>query len=198
MSRIARNRRLLLGLRDHSAIDDGYLSVRIKPSSKVFERVRDVYMSLSARERRDTLEPEHSAGVLRDFAVSEGFSSYTSLMAYALGQELIALNQNRGIEQDRRTRILTDMNAALEKATQQQTGLLRSFEALQSIPNNMRIVASRLEPSGGPVSAISENYKASSVVIAERLRAFVVGRDNTCDLMAREVARALFLLGRRG
>lgn len=176
-------------------IEGGYLSVRLKPSSKMFDKIRDVYAVVTERERREKLDPEDSARLLREFAAAEGFSSYTSLMAYALGQELIAINQNRGLEQDRRTRILTDMNAALEKATEQQTGLLRSFEALQSIPNNMRIVASRLEPSGGPVSAISENYKASSVVIAERLRAFVVGRDNTCDLMSREVARALFLLG---
>ena len=174
---------------------DGYLSVRLKPSSEIFERVKVFYGELSRRERREGLDPEVSADMLRAFAAAEGFSSYTRLMAYALGQELIALNRLRNAEQDRRTRILTDMNTALEKATQQQTGLLRSFEALQSIPNNMRIVASRLEPSGGPVSAISENYKASSVVIAERLRAFVVGRDNTCDLMSREVARALFLLG---
>lgn len=176
-------------------IEDGYLSVRLKPSSEVFDRIKAFYADLVQRERREGLDPEASAHVLRDFAAGQGFSSYTSLMAYALGQEIIALSRQRKTEQDRRTRILTDMNAALEKATQQQTGLLRSFEALQSIPNNMRIVASRLEPSGGPVSAISENYKASSVVIAERLRAFVVGRDNTCDLMSREVARALFLLG---
>lgn len=59
----------------------------------------------------------------------------------------------------------------------------------------MRLVASRLEPSGGPVSAISENYRASSLVISDRLRSFVSGRENLCDRVSREVARALFLLG---
>jgi aerotaxis receptor len=79
--------------------------------------------------------------------------------------------------------------------TQEQTKLLRSFDALQSIPNNMRIVASRLEPSGGPVSTISENYRASSMVISGRLRSFVAGRDNLCDRVSRQAALALFLLG---
>ncbi|XZQ31211.1 hypothetical protein ACTTAL_18590 (plasmid) [Rhodobacter capsulatus] len=87
------------------------------------------------------------------------------------------------------------MNEALERVTQEQKKLLRSFESLQSIPNNMRLVASRLEPSGGPVSAISENYRASSLVISDRLRSFVSGRENLCDRVSREVARALFLLG---
>jgi len=174
---------------------EGYLSVRLKPSTPLFDRVREVYEQLSARERDEKIDPEVSAGLLRKAAQVEGFSSYTSYMAYALGLELAARDAKLGRAADGRTSTLIEMNTALEKTTQEQTKLLRSFEALQSIPNNMRIVASRLEPSGGPVSAISENYKASSMVISERLRSFVAGRDNLCDRVSREAARALFLMG---
>jgi aerotaxis receptor len=176
-------------------VDDGYLSVRLKPSSPLFERVRAYYEAFSDRERLEKIDPENGAGELRGLAAASGFSSYTSFMAFALGQELAARDARLRRVADGRTGILVEMNEALEKATKEQVGLLRSFEALQSIPNNMRIVASRLEPSGGPVSAISENYKASSLVISERLRSFVAGKGNLCDQMSREVARALFLLG---
>ena len=175
--------------------EDGFLSVRLKPSTPLFERVREFYARLSARDRGEKIDPEQSANELRAVAATEGFSSYTSYMAFALGQELAARDKKLGRPADPRTMKLIEMNAALEKVTQEQMKLLRSFEALQSIPNNMRIVASRLEPSGGPVSAISENYKASSLVISERLRSFVAGRDNLCDRVSRQASRALFLLG---
>lgn len=174
---------------------DGFLSVRLKPSTPLFERVASFYMRLSAQERAEKLDPEQGAGELRAAAQAEGFSSYTSYMAFALGQELAARDAKLGRTVEPRIRQLIEMNTSLERLTQEQVKLLRSFEALQSIPNNMRIVASRLEPSGGPVSAISENYKASSLVISERLRSFVAGRDNLCDRVSREAARALFLLG---
>lgn len=176
-------------------LDDGFISVRLKPSTALFGRVRTFYEDLSRREREQGLDVEESAGFLRKAAAAEGFSSYTSYMAYALGGELAARDQKLGRTTDARTNTLITMNEALERTTVEQRKLLRSFEALQSIPNNMRIVASRLEPSGGPVSAISENYKASSVGISERLRNFIAGRDNLCDKVSREAARALFLMG---
>ncbi|WP_339108480.1 PAS domain-containing protein [Thioclava sp. GXIMD4216] len=176
-------------------IDGGYLSVRLKPSSDVFQRIKEIYPQLVEREQREGLTAEESASLLREEAESQGFSSYTSFIAYALGQELAKRDERLKRAADRRTRILAEMNHALEQATEQQMKLLRSFEALQSVPNNMRIVASRMEPSGGPVSAISENYKASSQVISQRLASFVGGHDNMCERLSREVARVLFLIG---
>ena len=176
-------------------IDGGFLSVRLKPVSALSDRMRQSYVTFSERERIEEIDPEEGAGILRKGAQADGFSSYTNFMAHALGHELAARDHQLRRAADPRTHVLAEMNAAMERATKEQVGLLRSFEALQSVPNNMRIVASRLEPSGGPVSAISENYKASSVVISDRLRRFVAGEGNICDQMSREVARALFLLG---
>jgi len=176
-------------------IEGGFLSVRLKPVSDLSDKMRHAYATFSERERVEKIDPEQSAGMLRRGAQADGFSSYTNFMAYALGHELAARDRRLRRAADPRTQILAEMNTAMERATKEQLGLLRSFEALQSVPNNMRIVASRLEPSGGPVSASSENYKASSMVISDRLRSFVAGEGNICDQMSREVARALFLLG---
>lgn len=176
-------------------LDGGYLSVRLKPSSPLFAKMAAPYTELSAWERQTKADPQQTVDKLRDIALAEGFTTFTSYMAYALGQELTARDAILKRPSDRRTVMLSQMNSVLEAAANEQKGLLRSFEALQAIPNNMRIVASRLEPAGGPVSSISENYKVSSAGISDRLRSFVVGRDNMYEKMAREVARALFLLG---
>lgn len=176
-------------------IPGGFLSVRLKPSSPIFQKVQNIYARLAPWEREQGIDPEESARELREAAQVEGFSSYTSFMAYALAHELISRDAQLKRQSDPRTRLLAELNQALETMMSEQVGILQSFEALQSIPNNMRIVASRLEPSGGPVSSISENYKAASSRISERLRSFVIGKDNIYDRMSREVARALFLLG---
>ena len=176
-------------------VPGGFLSVRIKPSTPLFEKMRALFEATAGQGKASRADPEESAAQLRAVAQSEGFSSYTSFMAYALGLELAARDAKLGRPADPRTERLIEMNRALERVTEEQTKLLRSFEALQSIPNNMRIVASRLEPSGGPVSTISENYRASSLVISDRLRSFVAGRDNLCDRVARQAARALFMIG---
>ncbi|TQS71454.1 PAS domain-containing protein [Rhodobacteraceae bacterium] len=176
-------------------IENGYLSVRLKPSTETFDRMKSLYAELSDQEKSFGLSAENSAKLLQAEAIKQGFSSYSSFIAFALCEELKARDTKLKRGADRRTKMLAEINLALEKATDEQVRLLRSFEALQSVPNNMRIVASRLEPAGGPVSAISENYKASSQVISQRLASFVGGEDNICDMLSREVARVLFLIG---
>ena len=175
--------------------EDGYLSVRLRPSSPLFERAKEIYAALRTREQAEALDPEVSARMLWTAVTEAGFTSYTTFMASALGQELAARDSKMRNPVEPRTKRLIELNASLELVTQEQRRLLRSFESLQSIPHNMRLVASRLEPAGGPVSAISENYRASSLVISERLRSFVTGRDNLCDRVSRQAGRALFLLG---
>lgn len=176
-------------------IEEGYLSVRLKPTSKLSEKMTAFYKDLSSTERDEGLDLEASADRLRAFAERAGFPSYTTLMAQALSLELAERDHRLSRPAEPRTQMLGAMNEAISRLNTEQLGLLRSFEALQSVPNNMRIVASRLEPSGGPVSAIAENYKAASAVISDRLSRFVVGKDNLCGQMTREVARALFQLG---
>lgn len=176
-------------------IENGYLSVRLKPTSELSAKMMAFYQSLARQERDEGLDPEVSAGRLRAFAERSGFPSYSAFMAQALSLELSERDRRLRRPAEPRTQMLAAMNEAISRLNAEQIGLLRSFEALQSVPNNMRIVASRLEPSGGPVSAIAENYKTSSAVISDRLSRFVVGRDNLCGQMTWEVVRALFQLG---
>ena len=56
----------------------------------------------------------------------------------------------------------------------------------------MRIIASRLEPSGGPVSAISDNYKFASGEISRRLQAFAGDESNLCQTMSVILRDGLF------
>jgi aerotaxis receptor len=62
----------------------------------------------------------------------------------------------------------------LQEMQDDQVELMESFEAIRGIPSNMRIVASRLEPAGGPISAISQNYRLMSDEVTAQLSGFYV------------------------
>jgi PAS domain S-box-containing protein len=173
----------------------GYLSVRIKPSSSTLAAVKAEYLSLSAQEKAERLTPEEGAQALCERLATLGFSGYLAFMSHSLANELAARDIGLGRPADMQSQLLADIGKTLGKVVMELKSLASTFEALQSIPTNMRIVASRLEPAGGPISAISDNYKIASGEILSRLRAFASQRGNLGAEMAIAVAEGLFLLG---
>jgi aerotaxis receptor len=176
-------------------ISDGYLSVRIKPSSPLFATIRQEYEDLAAREKAENLLPEHSAELFLARLAALGFADYAAFMAQALGAELALRDAALGRAAEPQSRMMAGVGQALATAIAKQRALAGTFESLQSIPTNMRIVASRLEPAGGPVSAIADNYKITSAEILTRLRAFAGQRGNLGAQAAVIVGQQLFQLG---
>src|SRR5690606_35626278 len=88
---------------------------------------------------------------------------------------------------------LTRLLGLLADTQKTQTMLVQQFSALMLLPVNMRLIAARLEPQGGPISQISMNYKTASDEIARRLSSFVLGEANLSARMAAGVRRSLVL-----
>ncbi|TCM75466.1 PAS domain-containing protein [Rhodovulum steppense] len=176
-------------------VEGGFLSVRIKPSDPLFAAVRAEYETLRARERYEKLSPEASATILLSRLKELGFANYGDFMAQSLGRELAMRDAASGEERCDRLDDLEAIREGLIAAAQEQHELIRTFGALKSVPTNIRILANRLEPVGGPITAISENYKTASTEIVARLGAFAGQDDNLCDRMARVVSEAVFLIG---
>ncbi|HEY0214181.1 MAG TPA: PAS domain S-box protein [Paenirhodobacter sp.] len=176
-------------------VNDGFISLQLPPMAPIFKEIPEIYRDTVAREVDEGAEPDRNALVLRRVALQHGFPSHDSFVACALMQELAVRDVLKGAATDPHLRALSEMNETLVQGMRDQVGLIRSFGALQLIPNNMRIIASQLEPSGGPISAIAENYKASSMVISRRLQAYVGGDQGLCEVMARGLSRSLILTG---
>lgn len=173
-------------------LPDGFVSLQTRPMSSVWGKVGIDYENLRSLERHQTLSPEKSALVLAQDLAELGLGQGTDLTRKLLAQELAQRTTASGPGSLPGGAIGGDIGTALQETLALQTSLLEDFEALQSIPNNMRIIASRLEPSGGPVSAISENYKFASTEISRRLHAFASGDDNLCQNMVTIVANMMF------
>jgi aerotaxis receptor len=175
-------------------VEGGYLSVRIKPSSPLFGVVEKEYAALLKLETERKLAPADSAALLLARLKELGFADYDAFLAHVIAAEMEARDRGLGRRPDSRFAAVADIAAKLDRMQAELAGLFANFEAIRGIPSNMRIVASRLEPAGGPISAISENYKVMSNDITGHLRAFSGGTNSRYADMTRLVREGLVLL----
>jgi hypothetical protein len=173
---------------------DGYLSIRIKPTSPFFDTLRHEYATLVSQERSEMLSADVSAARLVQQLQTLGFADYHAFMMHALLQEYGA--RDRSIK-NANGAILAEVEkvqASLAAITEKQDSLLYEFDRLRDLPTNMRIIASRLEPSGGPISAISENYKVTSTELSSAIKTFAVGEASLLKQMVASFQRAVVMI----
>lgn len=163
---------------------DGYLSIRIKPTSPLFDSVRLEYAALVAQEQDEGLSAEDSAIRLAEQLKMLGFASYPSFMTHALLQEYGARDRTIKHEHGALLAEIEKVRTSLSAIGEEQELLLHEFDRLRDLPTNLRIIASRLEPSGGPVSAISENYKITSAELSNAINTFSMGDVSPSKRMA--------------
>ncbi len=173
--------------------DGGFFSIRIRASSSLFATIRDEYAALRRRELAEGLSPADAAAALQARLADLGFDSYLAFMAQALTDETRARNLALGRSDDADGDHLARLVGLLVEVQKTQGALVAQFRALMLLPVNMRLIAARLEPQGGPISQISMNYKTASDEIAGRLSSFVLGEANLSARMAAGVRRSLVL-----
>ncbi|UWQ27567.1 PAS domain-containing protein [Leisingera sp. M523] len=174
---------------------DGYLSARIKPSSALFAEVRNLYATMLKRETEQDVTPEDSAQYLLDWLNSQGYENYHQFAAHALSQELIS--RDKGLNQPPHARIqeLTGMLRNAETLVEETEGLITDFDAMHTIPHNLRVLASRIEPSGGPVTVLSQNYGSMSREMSDWFGAHVMGENSNFAKIKASVNSSLFVEG---
>ncbi|KIC18932.1 PAS domain-containing protein [Leisingera sp. ANG-Vp] len=175
--------------------EDGYLSARIKPSSPLFDEVRGLYAQMLKLEKDEGLSPEDSAAYLLDWLNSQGYENYHQFAAHALSQELMSRDQGLGHQPDARIQELTGMLRNAETLVEETEGLITDFDAMHTIPHNLRVLASRIEPSGGPVTVLSQNYGSMSREMSDWFGAHVMGKNSNFAKIKSSVNSSLFVEG---
>ncbi|WP_300518766.1 PAS domain-containing protein [Aliiroseovarius sp.] len=173
--------------------EGGYLSARIKPTSPILETVKAEYAALLKAEREEDLSPEQSAMILCARLQELGYEKYHLFAAHALSTELTARHAGLGNAPDPRVRELQQMLQNADDLAIQTDDLIREFEAMRTIPHNLRVIASRLEPTGGPVTTLSQNYGAMSREMSDWFSHHVLGKDSNFATIRGSVNHSLFL-----
>ncbi|EBA14466.1 methyl-accepting chemotaxis protein [Roseobacter sp. SK209-2-6] len=173
----------------------GFLSARIRPSSALFEEVKQAYAELLQAEQNGGIDPEESAEQLMNWISEKGFESYHQFAAHALSSELMARDEGLGKPKDLKISDLHKMLRNSETLVSETRGLIKDFDAMHTIPHNLRVIASRIEPSGGPVTVLSQNYGAMSREMSDWFATHVMGENSNFTTIKMAVNNSLFVEG---
>jgi hypothetical protein len=171
---------------------DGFLSVRLKPTSDLLERVKTVYQGLREAEVAGLTPPDSASHLLAGLARA-GFPSYDSFQARALAAEVLQRNSQMGGRGGARAETLLAAEAA-DGIEAELTGMQSMFTEALRIALNLRIAASQLGELGRPVSAISDNYALLANDMVSWLNNRALDEKVGFGGIARSVSENLFLL----
>ncbi len=172
---------------------DGYLSVRIKPTSQMLGTVQAIYAECREMENGGaTIEASVDHLMARIDAL--GYKTYDAFQSVALATEYAeregaASKINQSVPM--RLRAAADAALSIRKVT---TSMLIELKAVRTVPMNMRILASRLENAGGPISAISVNYGAMLDEMSAWVKTFSKGDNSQLSQMSNSILFAQFLM----
>lgn len=153
---------------------DGFISTRMKPSSELFHTVTGMYQEMLAEEEKG-MSPKDSAEFMHSKLVELGYMNYSAFQATAIAAEYEARSRSLGRPLDQLQKRFTDMSRAIAQVQTETTEMTEAFKAIRTVPMNMRIIASRLENAGGPISAISVNYSQMLEEMSAWVSTFVDG-----------------------
>lgn len=174
---------------------DGYLSGRIKPSCGRLQAIEALYAELRNLEITTKITPKESAQLLTERLQEMGYESYQQFMSQSLADELLSRDKELDRPKDRRTHNFRQMHHLAEKLTEQTQLLIQQFDAMRTIPHNLRVIASRLEPTGGPVSTLSQNYGTMSREMSQWFETHVLGEQSNFSTIKGSVQSAMSMSG---
>lgn len=155
-----------------SPIESGYLSVRLKPTSELLPRVDALYKTLRKEESGKKTDPARSAAKLLAALKDMGHADYDAFMSAALTAECTARSEALGRPRAKRLDHLSRLAELTNTIAAQASKVEKVFRTTDQIPYNMRLQASRMEGSDGPISVISENHRQMSFAVEGELQRF--------------------------
>lgn len=147
-------------------IEDGYLSVRLKPSSSLLPVVADAYAECREAELGD-VDPEVSAGGLLQLVGALGFRDYGHFMAVALKTEVVARLNAMGAAPNRLLASFDNLMTMADDILKRTSEIAEAFAATRHLPLNFRILSAQQGRDGAPISVVSSNHD----YIAQQLNA---------------------------
>lgn len=141
-------------------VGEGFLSVRIKPGTAMFDRVRAVYAELLAAEAQGATPAEGAADLMLRLKAA-GFPGYDSFQAQALAAELAHRAERAGFPAPALAPAVNSARAA-DRIAASIAPVRDMLRKALHIAINLRIVAGHLGSNGRALGAIADNYASLS------------------------------------
>ncbi|MFK7837680.1 MAG: PAS domain-containing protein [Sulfitobacter sp.] len=156
-----------------SPLDDGFISVRLKPTSPILRRIKELYSEIRQMERTTKCTAQESAEVLLQRLWENGFSDYPMFMAHAIAEELTVRSTVLGRAPDKNLANYAEMRKSLENITNLGNDILKGFGRIRTSPLNMRIKSRRMGDIAAPLTAVLTNFDALTENIRDSIESFL-------------------------
>jgi PAS domain S-box-containing protein len=170
-------------------VEGGYLSVRLKPSSPIFQLVEQEYSALADVEAAGDLKPAASGKMLLDKIAGLGFHNYAAFMSTALAQEISARDRQLDRAPDRAIPQFEALGTAAQNLLKQAEIISDNYATSRYIPLNLRVQAAQLGEAAATIGVISVNYS----IISAEIRSLMDGLVASAQRVAEAVNKGLFL-----
>lgn len=154
-------------------ISSGFLSVRLKPSSKIFETVKIKYQDFLEAEKKLKLTPHESQKMILRAIEELGFSNYQDFMVESLMQEL---ESRQKILNSPPHQALLYLKKILEYGSLLQTlseGVSLNYQKNALIPLNLQVQAESIGKDAACLATISSQYNLIAQEIQQEIFHFV-------------------------
>lgn len=155
-----------------SPIDDGFVSVRHKPSSPIFKIIVKKYEELGDIEYTKKLSPKESHELLLNEIKKLGFESYEQFMTEALTQEFEFRQKKLNLPQ---IKVIDNLRLALKLGKELQQKCEEIFTNYQSnifVPLNIEVQAAKIGSAAASLAVISSQYDNIAKDIQTETRKF--------------------------
>lgn len=181
-------------------IRDGYLSIRLRPSSPLLARVKELYELVLEEESRNGMDGGEK--LLLDLLAREGFPDYEAFMTKALGLELQSRDQHLSARKKDGTQGEPDLTDPVIASIHTQTrqgedvfqdlfervrefvesqdffsqkteDMIRRFQGIRFLSINMTASAEKLGSSATTLAVVSGEFQKMAGEIEKHLRMFL-------------------------
>ncbi len=153
--------------------EDGYLSVRIKPSTPTLQLIEKEYATLLTVEKDPHLKPAESAQFFVYRLWELGFQDHGTFVASALAQEIKARDTQLGRASTSATVQFASVADAAKNLMLRANEILSDYRTQRLVPLNLRLQAAQLGSGGATIASISTTYSALSSEIAAVIGDFI-------------------------
>src|SRR5690606_36461936 len=151
-------------------VHDGFLSIRLKPSSGLLETVSLLYEKI--RHHESTLKPAESQELLLKSMVDMGYASYQEFMTEALIIELDSRQQKLTGRRVPELTLLSDLNEVNKLMCKIPTRILFTYKSIVWTPLNLEITALKLGDVGRAVGVVASTYQKMIKDLEKEIKVF--------------------------
>ncbi len=153
-------------------VQDGYLSVRIKPGGELLKVIEKEYAALRAKELSSKISPQESQELLLVRLQEMGFANYTSFMTHALFNQIENRNREQKVPVTEAMLLTGKMQQEFKHILESTQSIMRAYKTTKFIPLNLEIQSSAFGENGKQLSVVANQYQKMVGEINQEMNTF--------------------------